>query len=192
MQPAKSERIIECDPPPAGVAAEECHVVAVVDKCLHVVAHCVTPVLVVSCTEQQMIGAKQIQVSILMYVEVGTIVHLVPVLFQPGDERSIPMHKRLTWRWVEGIKIKYIPWRSPRATTWPPYTDSRWDRYGNIVRFGDGIQAPAPLLCDRVISLPRNLIVGLVCKQWKFVEKGCSSAWNRTFHYEESFGVTRI
>src|SRR5438876_2312340 len=101
MQPAKSERIIERDPPPASVAAEECHVVAVLDKRFHVGAHCVAPVLVVSRIEQQMIGTKQIQV--------GTIVHLVPVLFQPGNERSIPMHKRLTWCWVEWIKIKHIP-----------------------------------------------------------------------------------
>src|SRR6266567_2313174 len=185
MQPAKSELIIECDPPPAGVAAEECHVVAVVDKRLHVVAHGVAPVLVVSRTEQQMLGTKQIQVGILMYVEVGTIVHLVLVLFQPGNERSIPMHKRLTWCRVEWIKIKHIPWASPCATTWSADTHSRWDRYEVRVRFGNGIQAPTTLLCDRVISLPRNLIVGLVRQQRKFVEQGCSSAWNCTFHHEE-------
>jgi len=102
------------------------------------------------------------------------------------------MHKRLTWCRVEWIKIKHIPWASPCATTWSADTHSRWDRYEERVRFGNGIQAPTTLLCDRVISLPRNLIVGLVRQQRKFVEQGCSSAWNCTFHHEECFGVTRI
>ncbi len=102
------------------------------------------------------------------------------------------MHKRLTWCWVEWIKIKHIPGSPSRATTWSADADSKWDRYGEIVRFGDGIEAPAALLCDGVISLPRNLIVGMVRQQWQFVEKGCISAWNCTFHHEECFGIARI
>src|SRR6202035_4577841 len=110
---------------------------AVLDKCLHIVTHGIAPILVVSHAEQQAIGSEQIQVVVLMNVEVGTIVHGVAVLFEPNNDRSVPVDKRLTRRRVKWIRIEDIPGSASRAATRSANTDGGWNGYGQMMSFGN-------------------------------------------------------
>src|ERR1051326_5132066 len=97
--------ITKFDMPPACIAAEKSYIAALTNECFDVRAHLVAPVLVMTNAEQKTVRVEEI--TLLVQIEVGTVIHLITIFFQPADEGNVPVCECLAWRCVI-VRIKTI------------------------------------------------------------------------------------
>jgi hypothetical protein len=81
--------ITKLDMPPARVAAKKSYVAALSYECFDVSAHLLAPVLVVTDAEQETVRREEVE--LLVQIEISAVIHPVMVLFEPGDERNVPV-----------------------------------------------------------------------------------------------------
>src|SRR6516225_9448956 len=115
-------------------------------------SHRLAPIFVVADTEQKPIPVDKIP-YIFMHIEVGAVIDLEALAFQPTDERKIPMPEGLPRRrWIVGIREIVIPGPAANAATGPAQGQRA---------VSSSIQAAAGIA---------EVVVSVVCEQRQFVE----------------------
>src|SRR6185369_10419240 len=166
--------ITKFDMPPACIAAEKSYVAALTNECFDVRAHLVAPVLIMTNAEQKSIRLDEI--TLLVQIEVGTVIHLITVFLEPGDEGNVPVCECLAWRsFIVGIKTvrKIVAdremWNSAARAAARPMNADLIDS-----RFRDRVCEPLPHIevatarvVVRVISCQRQLVKNRRVLSWR-------------------------